>query len=151
MCPRSRPSHSGHLGACVVVEAAGGGASGVFCEELFSGREAHVEDTRNTVSETMDRIQVDLTALQRGLAHLHATAPLVGPVPQHLRAARRSWHMTAQRAQEALMLSRQSLAMLSLCRSSPDALAPGSPSAESSVVRRGERPAPEPGSPASPA
>lgn len=86
----------------------------MFCEELFSRREAHVEDARDTVSEAMDRIQPDLVALQSGLARLHATAPLVGPVPQHLRAARRSWHLTNQRAQEALMLSRQALAMMSL-------------------------------------
>lgn len=73
-----------------------------------------MEDTRDTASEAMDRIQVDLAVLQSGLARLHAAAPLVGPVPQHLRAARRSWHLTNQRAQEALMLSRQALAMMSL-------------------------------------
>lgn len=73
-----------------------------------------MEDTRDTAAEAMDRIQLDLATVQSELAGLHATAPLVGPVPQHLRAARRSWHLTSQRAQEALMLSRQSLAMMSL-------------------------------------
>lgn len=109
-----------------------------------------MESTWDTAAEAMDRIQLDLSTIQTELARLHAAAPLVGPVPQHLRAARRSWYLTNQRAQEALMIGRQSLAMMSLCRPSAGGPAPGSPSAESSAGRRGERPDPEPGSRSSP-
>lgn len=74
-----------------------------------------MEDTR----ETMDRIQVDLTVLQSGLARLHATAPLVGPVPMKIRDARRRWYEVEFATREALMAGRQALALLAMSGSHP--------------------------------
>lgn len=92
----------------------------MFCEELFSGKETHVENTRDTVSEAMDRIQPDLVALQSGLARLHATAPLVGPVPMKISDARRRWYEVELATWEALMAGRQALALVTMTRARPE-------------------------------
>lgn len=79
-----------------------------------------MEDTRDTVSEAMDRMQVDLTVLQSGLARLHAAAPLVGPVPMKIRDARRRWYEVEFATREALMAGRQALALLAMTRARPE-------------------------------
>ena len=68
-----------------------------------------VQDTE----ATMARIQTDLTRVQSELAQLHATTPLVGPIPAKIRDARRRFYEAERATLDALVAGRQALAMLS--------------------------------------
>lgn len=70
--------------------------------------------TTQDAEQTLCRIQSDLRTVQEQLHQLHATAPLEGPIAGQLRAARRHWFEVEYQASGALMLSRQTLAMLNI-------------------------------------
>ncbi|WP_156837209.1 hypothetical protein [Nesterenkonia alba] len=77
--------------------------------------------TRPTVQDaeaTMCRLKSELTTVQAQLQQLHATAPLIGPVPTKLREARRCWYEAEVAAKSALVNGRQALAMLATYESS---------------------------------